>query len=130
MRYIIDAYAWIDYLTGGRLGAKVRELILNDDNELISLNITIAEVISKIKRKNENIEIAYECINSNSKIINITPEIAKKAGILHAETREKIKNFGLVDAIMVITAREEKGKVLTGDHHLKNFKEAIFIEFK
>ena len=127
MKYIIDAYAWVEYLSGGKLGEKVRELILGD-NEIISLNITIAEVISKIKRKKENVEIAYEAINSNSKIIDINPEIAKKAGILHAETREKIKNFGLVDALLVITAREEKGKILTGDHHLKNFKESIFIE--
>ncbi|MEK6936452.1 MAG: PIN domain-containing protein [Nanoarchaeota archaeon] len=127
MKYIIDAYAWVEYLTGGRLGEKVRELILSD-NEIISLNITIAEVISKVKRKKGDIKIAYEAINSNSKIIDITPEIAKEAGMLHAEKREEIKNFGLVDAILVITAREIKAKILTGDHHLEDFKEVMFIK--
>ena len=127
MKYLIDAYAWVEYLTGGRLGEKVRELILSD-NEIISLNITIAEVVSKIKRKKENAEIAYNAINSNSQIISITPEIAKEAGIIHAETREKIKNFGLVDALLLVIAREIKAKIITGDHHLKDFKEAIFIE--
>ena len=127
MKYIIDSYAWIEYLNGGKLGEKVRELILSD-NEIISLNIIIAEVVSKVKRKKGNIEIAYEAIKSNSKIIDINPEIAKKAGVLHAETRVEIENFGLVDALLVIVAREEKGKILTGDNHLKNFKEAIFIK--
>ena len=127
MKYIIDAYAWIEYLIGGKLGEKVREIILSNE-EIISLNITIAEVISKINRKKGNIDIAYNAINTNSKIIDITPEIAKEAGILHAETRKQIENFGLVDALLVITAREMRAKILTGDHHLKNFKEAIFIE--
>jgi len=127
MKYIIDSYAWIEYLIGGKLGEKVRELILSN-NEIISLNITIAEVISKVNRKKGNSELAYNAINSNSKVIDITPEIAKQAGILHAETRKQIENFGLVDAILVITARKIKAKILTGDHHLKNFKEAFFIE--
>ena len=127
MKYIIDAYAWIEYLRGGKLGEKVRELILGND-EIISLNITIAEVVSKIKRKKENIETAYSAVNSNSKIIDITPEIAKEAGIIHAETRDKIKNFGLVDALLLVTAKEIKAKIVTGDHHLKDFKEVIFIE--
>jgi predicted nucleic acid-binding protein len=127
MKYIIDSYAWVEYLIGGKLGEKVREIILSND-EIISLNITIAEVISKVNRKKGNTELAYNAINSNSKVIDITPEIAKEAGILHAETRKQMENFGLVDALLVITARKIKARILTGDHHLKNFKEAFFIE--
>ena len=127
MKYIIDSYAWIEYLEGSKLGEKVREIILNN-YELYSLNLTIAEVISKVKRKKGDSEIAFKAITSNSKILEITPEMAKNAGLFHAEIRQKIKNFGLVDSLLLIVARELKAKILTGDNHFKGFKEAVFIE--
>lgn len=126
MKYIIDSYAWMEYLEGSGLGEKVRE-ILTGNNEIYSLNLTIVEVISRVKRKKGNVEIAYSAINSNSKVVEITPEIAKKAGLFHTEIRNKIKNFGLVDALILILARELNAKILTGDKHFKGFKEAVFI---
>jgi|SRR3989344_6138838 len=127
MKYLIDAYAWIEYLEGSKLGEKVREIIVNND-EIFSLNITIAEVISKVRRKKGNIEIAFEAINSNSKTAEITPEIAKKAGLFHAEIRQKIESFGLVDALIFTFAKEIDAKILTGDEHFKGFKEAVFMK--
>ena len=123
---LLDTSAWIEYLEGSKLGEKVRAIILNQE-EVMSLNITISEVVSKIKRKGGNTELAFNIINSNSKIISITPEIAKKAGLLHAETRKEIPNFGLVDSILLILARDLGAKILTGDEHFRKFKEAVFI---
>ncbi|MBU0761032.1 MAG: PIN domain-containing protein [Nanoarchaeota archaeon] len=125
MRYIIDSSAWIDYLEGGQLGEKVRKLILGD-NEILSLNLIVAEVISYIKRKESNAELAYNAITTNSKIIEISPDVAKRAGLFHAEIRKKVKNFGLVDAVILMAARDKGAKILTGDAHFKNFKEAVF----
>ena len=127
MKYIIDSYAWIEYLDGSLLGEKVKK-ILESDNEIYSLNLTISEVISRVKRKNGDIDIAYTAITSISKVAEITPEIAKKAGEFHAEIRKKIKDFGLVDSLILILARELNAKVVTGDEHLHRFKEAVFIK--
>ena len=51
MKYIIDSYAWVEYLEGSKLGEKVREIINDKDKEIFSLNLTIAEIVSKVKRK-------------------------------------------------------------------------------
>ena len=126
MRYIIDAYSWIEYLEGGEKGEKVHK-ILKSDNEIFVLPITIAEVISKVKRSKKNTQLAYESIISKAKIINSTPKIAKEAGLLHAEKRKKVPQFGIVDAFLVILARITGAKVLTGDNHFKGFKEATFL---
>lgn len=126
MRYLIDAYAWIEYLNGSSKGKKVKE-ILSMQNEIFSLSETIAEVVSKVKRTEGNAEIAYEAVISNSKIFSITPAIAKEAGLFHAETRKKIKDFGLVDSLLFTTARKMNAKILTGDAHFKGFKEAVLI---
>lgn len=47
--------------------------------------------------------------------------------MLHAEIRQVEKDFGLADACVLATARKLKSKVLTGDPHFKNVKEAVMI---
>ncbi len=127
MKYIIDSYAWVEYLDGSTLGEKVKK-ILEGNNEIFSLNLTISEVVSKVKRKNGNIDTAYNAINSISKVAEITPEIAKKAGEFHAEIRKRIKDFGLVDSLILTLARELNARIVTGDEHFRGFKEAVFIK--
>ena len=126
MRYIIDSSAWIDYLEGEELGEEVRKIILSN-NEIYVSNLIIAEVISYIQRKKGNTQLAYSSITSNSEIAELTPEIAKEAGLLHAEMKVKSKNFGLVDAFILVLAKKLNAKILTADEHFRNFKEAIFV---
>ena len=125
MNYLIDAYAWIEYLEGSTAGSKVRKII--EENEAITLSITLAEVISKVKRKGLDENNAYQAITSNSIISDVTADVARSAGIFHAEIRKKVPNFGLVDSLLLAGARSKKIKVVTGDHHFKGFKETLFI---
>ena len=127
MKYLIDAYAWIEYLEGSFKGEKVNN-ILNGENEILVLPITIAEVVSKVQRKNSKPEVAYQSIISKSKAIEMTPRIAKQAGLLHAKMRKgAYKQFGIVDATIIETANVINAKILTGDPHFKDFKEAIIL---
>ena len=126
MKYLIDAYAWIEYLEGSSKGEKVSNII-EENNEIFILPITIAEVVSKVKRKNGNHELAYNVLISKSKIIEMTPKISRNSGILHAETRKKSSRFGIVDATIIETAKIIDAKIITGDPHFKESKEAIII---
>lgn len=127
MKYIIDSYAWIEYLNGSILGERVSEII-KGNNEIYSISMTVPEVISRVKRIKGNVDIAYNAITSNSIVIEIKPEIGKEAGLLHAEIKEKVKNFGLVDSLILTLARKLNAKILTGDQHFKGFKEAIMLK--
>ena len=127
MKFVLDTFAWIEYFNGSESGKKVSELIESEENDIFSSIITIAEVSSILKRKEENIELGYQTIINLSKIYFINPEFAKEAGILHAETRKKIKDFGMADSIVLLTARKLGAKILTGDPHFKGFKEAVLI---
>ena len=122
----MDAYAWIEYLDGTVKGMKVKDILMQP-NEIYTSSFTIAEVISKTKRQEKNIDIVYQALCINSKFIQITPEIAKEAGICHAEIHKKIRDFGLIDSLLLILARKLNAKILTGDKHFKGFKEAILI---
>lgn len=126
MKYIIDAYSWIEYLNGSEKGEKV-DNILNSENEIFVLPITIAEVVSKVKRNDKDEKIAYESIIKRAKIIETIPRVAKEAGLLHAEMRKKFAQFGIVDALLIKTAKNIQAKIITGDNHFKDFSEAIMI---
>jgi|SRR3989344_4457958 len=128
MRYIVDAYSWIDYFGGNIIGQKVKENVENPDNEIITNVLNIAEISSIVSRRNFDVDKALGIIFSNSKIFNFNSDFAKQAGLLHAEMRKKIKDFGLIDAFILLTARKLKAKIITGDEHFRKVKEAILIK--
>jgi predicted nucleic acid-binding protein len=67
-------------------------------------------------------------ILSNSQLVNAYEKLSLQAGLLHCEMRKTLKDFGLADAYVLATARRLKSKILTGDMHFKNVKEAILIK--
>ena len=127
-RYVIDAYAWIEYLIGSEMGIKVNEILEQENVEVYTCAVTVAEVISKVAREKQDVEKAYDLLLSNSQIVNADEELSKNTGVLHAEMRQTEKDFGFADAYVLATARKLKSKVLTGDPHFKDLKEAVMIK--
>ncbi len=127
MKLVMDTHAWVDYFNASEKGVKIKEILESEENEIFTSIISIAETCSKFRREDRNPELAYDNILALSKIYFINPELAKEAGILHAEIRKKIKDFGLADAFVLLTARKLGAKILTGDPHFKGFKEAILV---
>lgn len=126
-RLVIDSYAWIEYLDGTEIGQKVSELI-GEKAEIFTCVLTVAEVVSKAARKGKNAKIAYEVLTNNSKIIHADEQLSFEAGLIHFEMRKTQKDFGLADAFVIATARKMQSKILTGDAHFKNVKEAILLK--
>jgi len=126
-KYVIDAYAWVEYLVGSEAGDKVRVVLEEENNEVYTCAVTVAEVVSKTARENRDFEAAYDILLSNSQVVNVDEEISKEAGMLHSEMRKTKRDFGLADAYVLAVAKRIKAKVLTGDLHFKGVKEAILI---
>ena len=127
-KYIVDAWAWVEYLIGSERGARVKEILDEDGNEVYLCAITLAEVISKVAREGRNTQAAYAMLSGNSQIVNIDGKLSLEAGMLHFEMRKTSKDFGIADAYALATARKLKSKVLTGDPHFKGLKEAVLIK--
>jgi predicted nucleic acid-binding protein len=127
-KYVIDAYAWIEYLRGSRAGEKVRTVFEEENSQIYTCAVTIAEVASKTAREGQDVEVAYRILLNNSQVVNVDEEVSRKAGLLHAEIRRAERDFGLADAYVLATARRLRSKVLTGDPHFRSVKEAVLIE--
>lgn len=128
IKCVIDAYAWIEYLRGSKAGEKVRAVFEEENSEIYTCAVTVAEVISKVAREGQNVEIIYDVLLNNSQVVNVDEEVSKEAGLLHAQMRKIKKDFGLADVYVLATARKLKSKVLTGDFHFEGVKEAILIK--
>ena len=127
-KYIIDAYAWIEYLIGSKAGEKVKSILEDAANETYTCAVTVAEVVSKTAREGRDFETAYDILLSNSQIVNVDEEISKEAGVLHCEMRKTTRDFGLADAYVLAVARTVNAKILTGDPQFGGVKEAVLIE--
>ena len=125
-KYVIDAYAWIEYLDGSTKGKKVAALLENND-ETYTCALTLGEVVSKVARMGKDAKIAYDVLISNSQILSVDEEISLQAGLVHYEMRKTSKDFGLADAYILATARKLKSKIVTGDPHFKGLKDAIMV---
>ena len=126
-RFIVDSWAWIEYFDGSLLGNKVKDYVENEKNVIFTSVLTIAEVMSKFLRKQLDPSEVLNGINNLSRVLNVDTETAVLAGKLHAETKVRIKDFGLSDAFILAASRIENTKIITGDLHFKSFPEVIFI---
>jgi len=127
-RYVVDAYAWIEYLIGSEAGSKVKAALDEEKSEIHTCTVTVAEVVGKTTREGRDPESAYDILISNSQIIDADVELSKEAGMLHAKLRQTVRDFGLADAYVLATARRTNSRILTGDPHFKTVREAIPIE--
>lgn len=126
-KFVVDAYAWIEYFNASEKGLKIKQIIENEDNEIFISAATFAEVISKFLRENKDIHIAIEGLNTLAAVIEVSQEISISAGEIHYNEKKKNKEFGMLDSFVVATAKLNNSKILTGDDDFKNFKEAVII---
>ena len=126
-KFVVDAWAWVEYLMGSAFGVRVREVLDQESDELYTCAVTLAEVMSKVAREGKDVEAMYVLLLSNSQVVDVNEELSKYVGLLHCEMRQSLKDFGLVDAYVLAIAGKLKAKVLTGDIHFKGVKEAVLL---
>ena len=132
-KYVIDAYAWIEYFRASQYGEVAKEYIESADS------VTPTIVVSEISRKlQKEIELGNETpdgrlkrlefISATSQLVELDFELAVTAGKTDCEMKKKVKGWGLADSIVLCTARSINGKVITGDEHFRNLKDVIFVK--
>ena len=123
--YVVDTSAWLEYYLGSRKGLDIKDII--EKGRLATSIITIAELSDKYARHNDSFDDLFQFINSRSVILPISMEIALESGKIKSELRKKFKQFGLVDAIIYLTAKLNNSILLTGDNHFKGLSNVEII---
>lgn len=126
--FVIDAYAWVEYFDGTGLGKKVQDIVEQSDNIIYTNVITLAELASHFKRRDQDFSSAKQSLFSLSSVYSISPEFAEDAGLLHALIKKDRKHMGLADVLVLLTARKLSGKVVTGDEDFRGIKEVVMLK--
>jgi len=132
-KYVIDAYAWIEYFRASKYGEVAKKYIESED--AATPTIVVSEISRKLLRE---IELGNETqqgrlkrlefIRATSQIVDLDFEIAVEAGKADLDTKKKVKGWGLADSIVLCTAKNANGKVVTGDEHFRELDDVIFIK--
>lgn len=125
--YVIDAYAWIEYVNGSTRGVKVKNIIESQSNKVHTCAVTIAEIVSKFIRRKFDPEIVFNAVIGSSHVIPVDDKLSFVAGQLHAEMRKHVKDFGLADAYVLACAKNYNAKIVTGDPHFRSVRGVLMI---
>lgn len=131
MKYVVDSYSWADYFDGNAAGIKIKQIIEDESNEIITNAVNIAEITNFLKRKgftDQQAASTIAVIASIAQIHSPNTDFSIKTGLLYHEMRKTQKDFGLIDAFVLQTAKELGAKIITGDEHFRKVKEAIMIK--
>jgi len=88
----------------------------------------LAEFIDKYTRESLDPKERLRFLKTVSALAPLDEETAEMAGKISAERRQQVRGWGLVDSIVLATARTKKMKVVTGDEHFRDLDEVVMIK--
>lgn len=124
-RLVVDSWAWVEYFDGSFMGSKVDKAM--SESEVWTSAVSIAEVVSKYRRKRIDESKAMDTLFAISKVGSPSRDDAQEAGRIHADAKKLSPNFGLADSFVLQLARKLSAKVLTGDPDFRGVREAEFV---
>ena len=127
MIYIIDTYAWVEYINGSNKALVLKTLLGNAGNKVITMECCLAELAGFCLKKKVDFKRIFELVKTNSIILPVLTKDWVEAAKIRFELRKEIANFGLVDAILVSKQKELKAKIVSGDPHFKSLKNVVYI---
>ena len=127
LHYILDTYAWIEYFIGSEKGLKVKRIVENDKNTLSTPESCICEIKLWCLIHKEDFKKLFNVVKIGSFIEPINSTNWVDATDIRQEKRKTMKDFGLMDSIILAKQKEISGKIVSGDPHFKNQKEVEFI---
>jgi predicted nucleic acid-binding protein len=134
VKIVVDTYAWIEMFIGSKKGEKAKEIVEKAD-EAYTPDIVTAEIARKYLREGISEQTILERLKTTEDITGITP-INKNTAIesakcylelLEKAKTKRLKAPSLFDAVILATARTLNAKLITGDEHLKDFNETLWI---
>lgn len=128
MLYIIDSYAWIEYFLGSSKGEILRALFLEEQHKFTTVECCLGEIKGWCFREKKNFEEYLTIIRTNSAIMPVIQQNWIEAAQERFELRKTRKNFGLIDAMLVVKQKANVGTIISGDPHFKGLPGCIFME--
>ncbi len=126
MNYVIDSYAWVEYFRGTEKGKKLQKL-LEQGYRFITPVCCVFELRSWALSENLDFARTLNVVRSVSVVESIRDADWEEAAEVRHKHRKNIKDFGLVDALIVVVQKRNNAKVVSGDRHFKTLSNVYYI---
>ncbi len=123
LRVVLDSFAWVEYFSGSKAGARVREYL--ETVEVLTPTIVMAELSEKYRRLGEELGPRFDFIRNRSRMVQLDDELARLAGETNFQRKKRVKGWGMADSIVLATGRQWRAKIVTGDPHFEDLGEDI-----
>lgn len=127
MVYLIDTYAWVEYFIGSDRGERVKKIIEDEDNTIVTPECCLAEVKGWCIRENQDFDELYSIIRKISDIQCILTQDWLEAASIRSEMRTTGKDFGMMDALILAQQKRLGCSVVSGDLHFKGLRDVVLI---
>ncbi len=121
----LDSFAWLEYLFGSRLGAQVRPWV--EKTRSLTPSVVLAELSEKHQRFELDFGQALKLIGVKTRIVPLDKTIGVLAGRLAFERKKRVKGWGVIDSIILASARNFRLKILTGDSRSKDLRNEVIM---
>jgi len=128
MLYIVDSYAWVEYFIGSDKGEVLKEILKDPGNRLITPECCIAELAGWALKNKQGFDKIFTAIRANSEIVTVTLHDWIEAGRTRFEIRKNIKDFGLIDSVVLVKQKEFNARIVSGDRHFMNMPNVTFMK--
>ncbi len=114
---LFDTSAWVEFFIKSEKGETVKSIL--KAKECYTSIVTLAEISNWAMKQNlDGKELAQFIVNS-SKVLNLNFYMSFLAGELNFKRKKTVKNWGMIDSIILSTALFYDLKILTKDSHFK-----------
>jgi len=123
MTVLLDSWTWIEYWKGGEFAKEAAKYIEGDEESIVSA-INVTEIYFWVARY-YNQEKANEKVGTIQKRCHVVG-VGKEVAIRAAKIRLTNK-LAIADSLILATAREAGGRVITGDPDMKGLEDVVFL---
>ncbi|MBU0591758.1 PIN domain-containing protein [Candidatus Micrarchaeota archaeon] len=124
---IYDTSALLEFFQGSASGFEVKKSFEDEETENNIPAVVLCELISKLKRAKVDFYDFVSALEKNAVILALDKEIAKEAGTLHAELKEKEPQISMIDCVIMAHANMLEATIISKDRHFKLYKNAKII---
>lgn len=125
--YLIDTYAWVEYFTGSEKGKVVQQLLEDENNIIYTPECGLAELKGWAIREKLDFDELYRIVRKLSGIQSVTTSDWLEAASIRSEMRKTMKDFGMIDSLIVAQQKRLGCKVVSGDSYFKHIEDTIFL---
>jgi predicted nucleic acid-binding protein len=122
---LLDTSALIEFFDGSDAGAIVCNHI--EDGAAATTLLNIAELADVFTRAGRTFDAEHDFLQQHVRIVPLTFSACAGAGAFKQSHRRKQPGFGLVDAILFLTAQEQGLRLLTKDREFSSLKHVEII---